>query len=657
MCGINGLVSLNEEGFSDGSNLKQIVQEMNKELSHRGPDDSGCFESPDQKVVLGHRRLSIIDTSSAGHQPMTSSSGRYTIVYNGEIYNFQHLRAQVSFKDWNSGSDTEVLLQLIDEHGLESTLARLAGMFAFALFDSHENKLYLARDAAGEKPLYYGLMPNRFLFSSELTALEKASKDILRPSSKSAQRYFDYGYYPGVLTPYEDVYKLSPGALLCIDCTSGEMVEKSCAEFDHKAQKRPMPRINGVEFTKVVDHLESLLSDVIDDQKIADVELGCFLSGGIDSSLVTAVLSNRTDHPVESFTIGFNNPQFDESEKAGDIATHLGVNHNVIRIDEEDLLDCSQKVIEHLDEPFGNASAIPTYLLTEFVKKKVTVCMAGDGGDELFLGYNRYQKASQLRNLSKDVPAAAKKPVDIALGLVSHIPIDAMAGYISRHTSVRLGVNLNAKIRKLRLVNRSSSSEALYSALLSYSSDKCMTVLPPSDSLYGEGQFDFDQNFIKAASDWDTQYYLPGDCLYKTDRMAMANSLEVRVPLLDRRIVNFSKQIPVEVKLHEQQPKALLRALLKRYVPERLFDRPKMGFTVPISDWINGALSRDVYFYLNGKNLDAVGVLDQNAVSFMLKESKRGNAFYDNAIWSAYVFQKWMISRGLSFSELKKEIA
>ncbi|WP_127560816.1 asparagine synthase (glutamine-hydrolyzing) [Saccharospirillum alexandrii] len=649
MCGINGIVDLSKQidEVSSQSNLLQL-NEMNESILYRGPDSEGTFESSNKRVYLGHRRLSIIDISVLGNQPMTSKNENYVIVFNGEIYNFIELRRELEERGVNcqSTSDTEVLLELIAYVGVEKALEKIIGMFAFALYDKVRDVLHLARDRLGEKPLYYGRVGNRFAFSSELKGIEVPFNKSMTVSKETASLFFTYGYFPGESTIFNEVYKLEPGKILTFNLTTEIISKKS---YDKK--EAPQADSSKLPHSELVNKFDLILQKVISDQMVSDVSLGSFLSGGIDSSLVTSIMSSISNRQIETFTIGFDDKQFDESRKAHDIAKHLGAISNIIEISERDLLGLVDTIVLHLDEPFANASAIPSFLLSKFTKNKVSVCLSGDGGDELFIGYNRYSKAKRLFELASSQPKYMKQSMGAVIRVLQSLPVDSVLNKLAEYSNQRLGVNYESKIKKLKIINESISAESLYRKLISYS-DVRLTVFDSvsSKTLYDRSSFDFDSDFIKSAAEWDVKYYLPGDCLYKTDRTAMANSLEVRVPLLDSRITSFANSLSIEQKLHNKTEKAILKDTLSKYVPPRLFNRPKMGFTVPLGKWITGPLSNDIKRYLSFENITAVGILDYEVVSNMVSKSQRGSRVYDNAIWACYVFQKWMISRGYLYA-------
>lgn len=642
MCGINGLVNIQRQTERSVQKGLKDIEAMNCAIAYRGPDDVGIYQEASETVFLGHRRLSIIDTSICGHQPMVSSNGRYWMVFNGEVYNYKDIKAVLSTSvRFKSGTDTEVILECLSERGIQETLDLLSGMFAIAVYDREKEVLYLARDRVGEKPLYYGEINDCFFFSSEIRAIESVFKTTLTISKKNIQDYLDYGYVPGTGTPYQEVRKLEPGTFLRLDCRSGEQTSHRFTRQVTSGSKNVTS--NSITYEQVLTRFDQILNEVIEEQRVADVALGCFLSGGIDSSLVASILAKQSAQPVEAFTIGFHEKQFDESQKAKEVAEHLGLSHNIVTVSEEQLLAMASDTIIHFDEPFANPSSIVASALAEFARRKVTVCLSGDGGDELFLGYNRYVKAKRAMDISKRIPKLLKMPVSAAIHGASKLPTDQFLDFISERSGLRLGVNYSSKFTKLKDIVEIESAEALYKKLVSYSDSNA--VGRGNDQLFNGQNYFFDEDFTSSAAKWDIDHYLPGDCLYKTDRAAMAHSLEVRIPLLDRRILEFSNSVPEKYKLNKGIEKAILKDTLKRYVPEKLFLRPKMGFTVPIGKWIQGSLHSEISEYLNEVNIKKVGILDYSVTRVLLEKSMNNEQKYFNSLWACFVFQKWMISR------------
>lgn len=645
MCGINGIVQRTAESRKS---ITRAVLAMNDAIAYRGPDSSGYYISSCNQLAMGHVRLAILDLTESGHQPMMAENGRYTLTFNGEIYNFLELREELIKLGCTfiSSSDTEVLLKSIVEFGIDKALPKLKGMFAFALYDSLENTLIIARDSLGEKPLYYGVLNGNLYYSSELTAIESVQSGSLKINTSAAEYYFAYGFVPGDYSIYNDVRKLDPGSYLSIEIGS----EIELDRLNPKSFKKACigsPTLFDLSYDKAVRKLDLLLQEVILRQKISDVPLGSFLSGGIDSSLITSILQSQQKESIETFTIAFDESKYDESVYAKEISSHIGTNFNEIRISENELLSSIDEYIVCLDEPFANASSIPAFILAKRAKHKVSVCMSGDGGDELFLGYNRYLLAERLASRFGKKTAFSKKSLSLALRVIGATPVDGMVRFSNRMLGKASGVNYKSKINKLAKLIGSTDSQDMYRILLNYCEvNPVLGRVNDKIELFRSEDFDFNKEYIESAAGWDVKYYLPGDCLYKTDRASMRSSLEVRVPLLDLDIVSFANTLPREYKIRGGKTKSILRSVLSSYVPEKLFERPKMGFTVPLVHWINSVLCDEVDLLLSKDSICRVGLLDYEIVKSDLKSLRDGKEQYANAVWAYFIFQKWAVFRG-----------
>ena len=626
------------------SSQKERVVRMNDLLTHRGPDDEGIYEFTNRQGLMGHRRLSIQDLSMAGHQPMHSASGRFTIVFNGEIYNFKKLRKALldDGVEFSSESDTEVILALLERFSLVETLKKLQGMFAFAVYDRENDRLMLARDPMGEKPLYYHFSDDTFLFSSELKPLLSGSDHRFALDAEGLQNYLHFGYVPGSGTVLQQVYKLLPGHTMILQCrgTSRPLVEVSSFVKDKPGSAAKTATLN-----EAVDQMDKLLQKSVDQQMISDVKLGSFLSGGIDSSLVSAVAQSQSNTPLETFTIGFNDKAYDEAPYAQAIAQNIGAESHVLYIGESDLLENVFDAQDAYDEPFANGSSIASYLLARFARKQVTVCLSGDGGDELFMGYNRYVAAGKLYDRLHGLPTAFKALATTGLKAATKANPDRWMQHFGSLTGRPTGVNYGAKVSKLADFASLASKQELYQYLTGYTRDYPISErFELADNVIAENfnRYDFDQDYVRAAMLWDQDNYLSGDCLYKSDRSAMASSIEVRVPLLDPDIVSFSRSLPVAIHNQAHTSKSILKSLLHRYVPEKLFERPKMGFTVPIDRWINKELAAEIDGALSNQKLRDFNVIDAEKVQVMLDEHRKGSRKHGNRLWAVFCLQRWL---------------
>ena len=577
MCGITGFIHL---GISQGDAISR-VKLMMQAIWHRGPDDGGVWIDERHGVAFGHRRLSIIDTTQAGHQPMESVCGRYVIVFNGEIYNHAGLREELEksnnqgLSKWRGHSDTETLIMCISAWGVHKALTATVGMFAFALWDKFENKLILARDRIGEKPLYYGWQNNTFLFGSEIKSLKQNPSFTGELDWSAASEFLRHNYIPAPFTIYQNIRKLVPGTYLTLDLQNFE--QKSIGQpvtywsISQAVQDGDENQFRG-SFDDAADELESLIKRSVKLQSVADVPTGAFLSGGIDSSTVAAFMKLGCSSKITTFSIGMPDEKMDESRHAALVAKYLGTNHVQHIIQPSEALDLIPKLSQIWDEPFADSSQIPTYLVSQLAKKEVTVALSGDGGDEFFLGYPQY---SFYRKLWKS-------------RFLGRLPWDSFFSIVSRGSS---NTRLQVALRQGRsIVNawRQSDSQALNR----YWVDRYRKGPVPLQHQMGLKLLESPivNDPAMSASIWDASTYLPDDILVKVDRAAMANSLETRAPLLDHRIIEFAYRLPVSYKLDNGIAKRVLKEVLYRQVPQALVDRPKMGFSIPMTSWLRNEL-------------------------------------------------------------------
>lgn len=640
MCGVAGIIS--GPGFACSEPQRSAMLEA---IRHRGPDSCGCWQ--EEAVWLGHRRLSVIDLSQAGHQPMVSSCGRYVLTYNGEIYNFKTLRQQLT-RDfaiaWKGLSDSEVLLELIAKLGVPAALRRLNGMFAFAVWDRHHRRLTLARDQFGEKPLYYGAKNKGFFFASELKSLEVLADLPLTISRESLYWYFHYGYVPAPLSIYEGVAKLLPGHY--VEWQDGELSE-ACAYWS-LADVCEAGAAN--QFTSPQDAIaavEQALADACRLRMIADVPLGAFLSGGIDSSCVVAMMQAQSARPVKTFTIGFDIPAADESAYAKAIANHLGTDHSDLIVAEQDAIDIVPKLGKLNDEPFADSSSIPTFLVSQMARQQVTVCLSGDGGDELFAGYERYRKMPDLWQRVQKMPFAATagrlvgamptKLLDVALR-----PLEARANKMG---STPDSVGLKAKRFAERL--GASSFAEFYDYVMRQAQHP--EALLPGHVGQERGSMRKREPALDALVDWmcwhDSVTYLPGDILTKVDRATMAVSLESRMPMLDPGVAKVAWRIPANMKIRDGTTKWPLRQVLYKYVPQELIDRPKMGFGIPLREWLLGPLREWARDLLSKEKLQRHSLVDIDAATRLVDDFYSGRRPEPNAIWALLMLQCWLEDR------------
>lgn len=644
MCGIAGLVSA--APLLDADALRVRARSMADAILHRGPDDGDVWIDAEPGVALAHRRLSILDLSPAGHQPMQSACARYVVAYNGEIYNWAELRGELEAAGqappWRGHSDTEILLACVVAWGLEATLPRARGMFALALWDRAEKTLTLARDRIGEKPLYYGRVGDGFAFGSELKALRVLPAARFETNPGALALMLRYGYVPAPYSIYRGIFKLPPGTLLRVgaDGRFGDPQPWWCfATVAHEGAANQCPLSDDA----ALDQLEAVLGSAIGEQMVADVPLGALLSGGLDSSMVVALMQVRSTRPVRTFTIGFAEGDYDEAFHAKAVALHLGTEHTALHVDPAQAQEIIPRLADIYDEPFADSSQIPTALVCSLTKQHVTVCLSGDAGDELFGGYNRYFWATSLWRRFGRVPPSLRRAASSGL---SAIPSDAwneLFHLIDPLLTSRLRVgNPGDKLHKLAEVLAAPSPESLYRELVSQwrGPMPLLGINEPSTLVATPSHWPAVPSFTERMMAVDTLTYLPDDILVKVDRAAMAASLETRVPFLDPRVIDFAWNLPFRQKVRDGQGKWLLRQLLYRYVPPELVDRPKQGFGVPIEHWLRGPLRDWAEDLLSTSALSADGLLDPAPIRAMWHRHLSGrNVQY--ALWNVLMYQAW----------------
>lgn len=631
MCGITGFLNTRSMRDAESTLLK-----MTNALTHRGPDDAGSWMNPEDGIGLGHRRLAIIDILPSGHQPMHSSDGRYVIVYNGEAYNFPLLKKELQAKghEFSGGSDTEVILALIVDVGLEGALARMSGMFAFALWDQQTKVLHLARDRIGEKPLYYGWVQGDFVFGSELKALRLYPGFQHKINQTSVQLFMQYGYVPAPHSIYDRIYKLMPGTYLSISRSSSETQVSpktywSAIAVAQQGLRQPLQ----LSDDEAVIQLDHQLNAVVSRRMVSDVPIGAFLSGGIDSSLVVALMQAHSHSAVKTFTIGFHDASYNEAVYAKRVAQHLGTDHTELYVDPSQLLALVPRLPHFYDEPFADSSAIPTLLVSELARKAVTVCLSGDGGDETFGGYNRYLLASTLWKKITWFPYRVRWVIQKFL--LSLSPSQwLMLLKMTRMPAV------GDKLHKFASLITLNSPHLFYQYLISQwqHADKVVKTYTEAPLLLLLEQIDFIENMMLI----DTLTYLPDDIMVKVDRASMAHSLETRAPYLDHDLIAWAWQLPLHMKIRKGESKWLLRQVLAKYVPVALFDRPKMGFGVPLDAWLRGPLRAWAEDLLDPHLIEKQGLLHAQPILEKWQEHLSGKRNWQYALWTVLMFQAWM---------------
>ena len=645
MCGFTGYISSYPMGKF--SNNESIIHEMTGSLIHRGPDSEGYWKDSSEGIVMGFRRLAILDTSSNGNQPMISNNGQFVIVFNGEIYNHLILRKEIeSIKknhQWSSGSDTETILCGFELWGIHETIQKCTGMFGFAVWCNKNKELVLGRDRLGEKPVYYGWQGEShdrvFLFGSELKAFQKHpsfQKEIDRDSISSFLRY---SYVPAPNSIYKDIFKLLPGHMLKVSQRNQKPEMKEYWSATHIAQQNH--KLSFASDSEAIDSLDEVLRSSVKQQMIADVPIGAFLSGGIDSSVTTSLMQEQSMEKIKTFTIGFDQKGFNEAEHAKAVAKHLNTDHAELYIDSQDLLNVIPRLSELYDEPFGDSSQIPTYLISKFAKQTVTVALSGDGGDELFCGYNRYKITDKYWKKLKIIPPFLRRILANSILKIPPQQIDKMYSLFSRNSQY---ANFSDKVLKGSNVIASQDIADLYVGLISACKDPNSLVIDGIESnkfLHSKLSTLRNLDDLSLMMLMDLLTYLPDDILTKVDRAAMGVSLETRVPMLNHQIVEFAMQLPQEYKLRDNQTKWLLREVLYRRVPKELIDRPKAGFAIPIGFWLRTSLKDWADDLLSESSIHEQGFFHAVKIRERWQQHLSGTHNWEHFLWNILMFQSW----------------
>ncbi|MBV8514088.1 MAG: asparagine synthase (glutamine-hydrolyzing) [Acidobacteria bacterium] len=645
MCGITGFLDTSRTKSTE--QLTLTARRMSTSLSHRGPEDEGVWVDPNVGIALGHRRLSIIDLSPMGHQPMHSASGRYVITFNGEIYNFKALRQELEQlgETFRGHSDTEIMLAAIARWGVEAALKKFNGMFAFGLWDREEQILYLSRDRAGEKPLYYGWAGKTLLFGSELKSLQQ-HPDFRGDIDRGAIAVFlRHNYIPAPHSIYKGIYKLPAGTVLAIRGFGSDASPKPYWSAKVAAEDGITNPFRGSE-EEAVSQLDALLHDAVTMRMEADVPLGAFLSGGIDSSLIVAIMQANSKRPVKTFTIGFDNREYNEAEAAKLVAQHLGTEHTELYVTPEEAMAVIPRLPTLYDEPFADSSQIPTFLVSQLARRNVTVSLSGDGGDELFGGYTTYQWGRSVHQNIGWMPGPLKAGLAKTIKPLSKLDWNALLdGRQSVVPESLRSKDINKVLSKLTGILKVNEREALYWILLSYWMEPSSVVLganEPLTQLTDSTKWAHIDDIMHVMMYLDTIMYLPDDILVKVDRASMGVSLESRVPLLDHRVIEFAWKLPIEMKVKGTLGKVPLRNLLYRYVPQQLVDRPKKGFGVPIHEWLRGPMRSWAEDLLDESRLKSEGFFAAKPIHQKWNEHVSGRRNWQAQLWAVLMFQAWL---------------
>jgi asparagine synthase (glutamine-hydrolysing) len=628
MCGFSGFFSASRLY----AGVDELLETMGKAIIKRGPDNGGVWSDPSMGVGLSHRRLAIVDLTAAGHQPMHSSSGRFVIAFNGEIYNHGELRTCLEDSGlstaWNGHSDTETLLECFEHWGVEKTLQATVGMFAIALWDTRKNELVLARDRLGEKPLYWGWQNDVLLFGSELKALKVHPAFCADIDRDALALYLRHNYVPAPYSIYQGIEKLKPGhyVKIAVDQRRSDVKALPFWSFNRAVEAGLASPLQS-DANAVVDTLEAQLSESIGMQMLADVPLGAFLSGGVDSSLVVGLMQKQSPRPVKTFTIGFSEAGFNEAEHALAVSRHLGTEHTEIYVQSKDALDVIPDLPNIYCEPFADSSQIPTFLVSRLARQQVTVTLSGDAGDELFGGYNPYQFAPRI------------------WGKISQVPLP-----LRRFASATLkALPIKGKVEKLADILDTPSREDFYRQLVSHWKTPSSVVIgakEPITVIDTSSAWPATQRYEEWMMAMDAQTYMVDDILVKVDRAAMASSLETRVPMLDHRVVELAWRIPLDMKIRGGVGKWVLREVLYRHVPRELIERPKKGFSIPIATWLRGPLRDWSESLLDEGRLRREGFFHPAPIRRAWEQHLSGRADHSSKLWGVLMFQAWLEEQG-----------
>lgn len=645
MCGLTG--GLSPRGFEL---LQGALPRMVDALVPRGPDDGGYWSDRDAGIALGHRRLAVVDLSPAGHQPMVSASGRWVIVYNGEIYNHLDIRNELAAKKdaaaWGGHADTETLLAGFDAWGVRATVERCVGMFAFAVWDRSERVLTLCRDRMGEKPLYYGWQGGGaeacFLFGSELASLKRHPVFSATLNREALGLFMRHTYVPAPHSIYEGIFKLPPGHLLSVSASRPEPVLEQYWSIAKVAKDGAANPFDG-SAADVTNALETLLTGAIGQQMMADVPLGAFLSGGVDSSTVVALMQAQSGRPVRTFSMGFSEVEYNEAVYAKAVAAHLGTDHTDMYVTPREALDVIPKLPSIYSEPFADSSQIPMYLVSALARQHVTVALSGDGGDELFCGYQRYAFAQAVWRKISRAPQTIRAMVGRGIMAIPPDGWNFLLAPIQLAIKGRMrNANLGDKFHKGAGLLGAEDLDRLYYRLVSSwrNEQPVLGLSRPPDSLFSSEPLE-GLGELERMMAFDMATYLPDDILTKVDRAAMSVSLESRVPLLDHRVVEFAWRIPQSLKVADGETKWALRQVLYRHVPKELIDRPKAGFSVPLAQWLRGPLREWAEDLLDETRLRNEGFFNPQLIRNKWCEHVSGRRNWHHHLWSVLMFQAW----------------
>tara|TARA_B100001989_G_C24544765_1_gene469990 strand:- start:54 stop:2036 length:1983 start_codon:yes stop_codon:yes gene_type:complete len=654
MCGFSGILKIKDRNDID---LKKTVSAMCDRLVHRGPDDKGLWIDEQNTIALAHQRLAIIDLSLAGHQPMISKCGRYVLVFNGEIYNHKSIRNELEndilFKNenysWEGQSDTEILLTAITIWGFAKTLERIVGMFAIACWDLNQNTLFLTRDRIGEKPLYYGVKNNLLVFASELDAFEEVKDFPLDINREIIPFYLKRSFIPAPFSIYKGIHKLIPGTYLEINMDQKNEVSnlKPIQYWNLKDQlvKSQKNKLNKSD-KSLINNIDFLIKDSIKNKMVADVPIGAFLSGGLDSSIVVSIMQSLSSNKIKTYTLGFQESEYDESHYAKKIAKFLGTDHKEFILKPSEVIKVVTRLTDIYDEPFADISQIPMVLISELASKEVKVCLSGDGGDEIFAGYNRYIFGANSWRIIKCFPLQLRIFISEFILSISLEKLKRIFILPSLFFPNILRLNIiDEKIYKFANLITARNSSEIYHKIFHQGANFNNIVKGVSknqNEFISTNDEDINLNTVHKMILEDMRCYLPDDILVKVDRATMYSSLETRLPLLDHRLINYVFRVPTEKKIRFFKGKWILRKLLNKYIPEKLYDRPKKGFSVPMAEWLRGPLREWAEDLIDSKRIEKDGFFNPFLVEKKWKEHLSGKKNWSSLLWNILIFQLWL---------------
>lgn len=651
MCGITGFITTSNN-YNPDLYSNKLISMMNS-LNHRGPDSKNFIIDNESFLGLAHTRLSIQDLSINGNQPMESFSKKYMIIFNGEIYNHFELRKYIDAQSnniikWRGTSDTETLINAFEVLGIDKLLKNLKGMFAFAIWNKKNSELYLVRDSIGEKPLYYGNINNEFAFASEIKTLNYFFNSKLQIDMDALSAFMSLMYVPSPLSIYKYVNKLEPGYYLKVSKKNNIINLNKYKWFNLDKFRNKKLINNEFDLNENLNKFDNILTKAIESQLISDVPIGTFLSGGIDSSIITSIISKKLSKNISTFTIGFEEKIFDESKYAKEIANYLGTNHNELIINEKIALNEVPSILSNNDEPFADSSIIPTKILSRFTSEKIKVVLSGDGGDELFGGYNRYVLIDKISKIFFNIPSNLKNIIVKIILSIPNTGYDMINNNINKLFNLKKFEHIGDKIHKVgrKLINSKNLDELYINLLIEWDNDdnlfKDKTNSIKLNYLRNYTQFKTNDK-IYNMSYFDTKTYLPDDILCKVDRSSMSYGLETRAPFLDLDVVKFAYNLPSSAKVQKNKNKIFLRKYLQMYLSNQLIDRPKMGFGIPIQGWLNGPLKEYTFDLLTSQNIKESNYFEIKTINKLLDEHYNKNRNWSFKIWALLTFESWSL--------------